>query len=51
MADQNPVTDIQVGAEMDYPEHEKTYNIFLALSKWGVIFNVVLLILMAIFLL
>ncbi len=37
--------------DMDYAEHEKTYNMFIALTKWGVIGNVVLLILMAIFLL
>ena len=36
---------------MDYAEHERTYKLFISLSKWTVIFNVVLLILMAIFLL
>lgn len=37
--------------DMDYAEHERTYAGFLELVKWGTIFNVVLLILMAIFLL
>ena len=37
--------------DMDYAEHEKTYKLFVTLTKWGVISNVVLLILMAIFLL
>ncbi len=37
--------------DMDYAEHEKTYKFFVALTKWGVISNVVLLTLMAIFLL
>ncbi|MBL8587749.1 MAG: aa3-type cytochrome c oxidase subunit IV [Methylobacteriaceae bacterium] len=36
---------------MDYAEHDRTYAMFLALVKWGVIFNVLLLILMAFFLL
>ncbi|MEJ1160977.1 aa3-type cytochrome c oxidase subunit IV [Prosthecomicrobium sp. N25] len=35
---------------MDYAEHEKTYRMFLALTKWGTISIIVLLILMAIFL-
>jgi hypothetical protein len=34
----------------DYAEHEKTYRLFIGLVKWGVIFNVALLILMAYFL-
>lgn len=36
---------------MDYAEHEKTYQVFVTLTKWGIISNVVLLVLMAIFLL
>ena len=36
---------------MDYAEHERTYRAFLLLVKWGVIVNVVILVLMAIFLL
>ena len=32
---------------MDYPEHEKTYEGFLWLTKWGVISLVALLIAMA----
>lgn len=34
----------------DYKEHEKTYLMFLALVKWGVIVTVTILILMAYFL-
>lgn len=26
---------VEVGAEMNYAEHEKTYNGFLALTKYG----------------
>ncbi len=36
---------------MDVEEHEKSYGLFVALTKWGTIGCVVLLILMAIFLL
>ncbi len=34
----------------DYPAPENTYLLFLAMTKWGVIFVVILLILMAYFL-
>jgi hypothetical protein len=34
----------------DYTEHESTYLFFLGLVKWGTIFVIVLLILMAYFL-
>ena len=27
--------DMSNAAEMDYPEHEKTYGLFIALFKWG----------------
>ena len=34
----------------DYPEHERTYEGFIAMTKWGIISLVVLLLLMAYFL-
>ncbi len=34
---------------MDYPEHVRTYELFLSLTKWGVIAVVVILILLALF--
>jgi hypothetical protein len=34
----------------DYAEHERTYEMFIAMTKWGIIFLVILLILMAYFL-
>jgi hypothetical protein len=34
----------------DYAEHEGTYRLFTGLVKWGTVFCVILLILMAIFL-
>jgi len=46
-----PKFDISEAAEMDYPEHEKTYGLFLGMFKWGTIAVVIILILMAIFLL
>ena len=36
---------------MDYAEHEKTYNIFIALMKWGTIITIAILVFMAIVLL
>jgi len=47
MADQTYDVNDDQGAPMDYPEHEATYSMFLALAKWGVIFNVALLVAMA----
>lgn len=36
---------------MDYDEHNKTYDLFIALFQYGTIATIVVLILMAIFLL
>jgi small-conductance mechanosensitive channel len=38
---------VETGAEMDYSEHEKTYEMFLAGAKYGTIIVVALLIAMA----
>ncbi len=38
---------VEMGAPMDYSEHEKTYNMFLVGAKWGTMAIVVLLIAMA----
>jgi hypothetical protein len=35
---------------MDYAEHERTYEMFLTITKWGIVFVATVLILMAIFL-
>lgn len=37
-------------APMDYAEHEKTYDLFVSLTKWGSISVIVILVLMAYFL-
>ncbi|MAZ83981.1 MAG: aa3-type cytochrome c oxidase subunit IV [Rhizobiales bacterium] len=39
----------EVGAEMDYSEHEKTYAMFMAGAKYGTLHIVTLLIAMAFF--
>ena len=39
---------VEVGASMDYPEHHKTYNMFVNGAKYGTMITVVLLIAMAI---
>lgn len=39
---------VEVGARMDYSEHEKTYNGFLIASKYGTMIVCVLMIAMAV---
>lgn len=39
---------VEVGASMDYAEHDKTYNGFLFAAKYGAMMIVVLLICMAV---
>ncbi|VVT05739.1 aa3-type cytochrome c oxidase subunit IV [Rhizobium sp. EC-SD404] len=38
---------LEMGAEMDYSEHDRTYSFFLSATKWGTVFCVALLIAMA----
>lgn len=47
MADHSPTGPLETGAKMDYPEHNKTYAGFLALTKYGSLFCVALLAAMA----
>lgn len=47
MADNHPSGPAETGAEMDYAEHERTFAMFISMSKWIVIFCVALLIAMA----
>lgn len=44
-------TDAGGHPDMDYAEHQKTYDLFIAMTKWSVISMVVVLVLMAWFLL
>ncbi|KQO75757.1 aa3-type cytochrome c oxidase subunit IV [Rhizobium sp. Leaf262] len=39
---------VEVGAPMNYPEHEKTYEGFLAAAKYGTMVITVLMIAMAV---
>jgi hypothetical protein len=47
MADHAPTGPVELGAKMDYAEHEKTYAVFLALTKYGTLACVALMIAMA----
>ena len=47
MADHASDGPVELGAKMDYAEHEKTYSVFLALTKYGTLATVALLIAMA----
>jgi hypothetical protein len=47
MADQTPTGPVDLGAEMDYAEHDKTYHRFLTLAKYVSLVVVALLIAMA----
>lgn len=47
MAENQPSGPAETGAEMDYPEHERTYSMFLSMSKWLVILCGALLVAMA----
>ena len=47
MADDTPTGPVELGAEMDYQEHEKTYSLFLGLTKYGTLVTVALLLAMA----
>ena len=35
MADHTPTGPVEMGAKMDYAEHDKTYHRFLTLAKFG----------------
>lgn len=48
MADHTYEVDHENGAPMDYPEHQRTYEMFLKITKWGIIMNVALLAALAI---
>ncbi|WP_274627730.1 aa3-type cytochrome c oxidase subunit IV [Arvimicrobium flavum] len=47
MADHSPTGPVELGAQMDYAEHDKTYQRFIALAKYGSLFCVALMIAMA----
>ena len=43
--------EIGTASGNDYAEHDRTYRFFIALTKWGAVAVVIILILMAFFLL
>ncbi len=43
-------TEYETAEGNDYAEHERTYQMFLTMTKWGIIHIVILLLLMAYFL-
>lgn len=47
MAEHHNTGPAQLGAAMDYPEHEKTYAGFMGLFKWGTVALVALMASMA----
>lgn len=47
MAENLPTGPVELGAEMDYAEHDKTYSGFLALAKFGSLVIAALMIAMA----
>ena len=47
MADDATHGPVELGAKMDYSEHEKTYALFLGLTKYVTLATVALLIAMA----
>jgi hypothetical protein len=47
MADNTPTGPIELGAQMDYSEHEKTYRMFISLAKYTSLICAALLIAMA----
>jgi hypothetical protein len=47
MAETTPNEPVEMGAEMDYQEHEKTYDNFIALAKYGTLITAALLLAMA----
>lgn len=47
MAEHPPSGPLEMGAEMDYGEHQRTYARFLMLAKYGTLITLALLIAMA----
>ncbi|ESY16342.1 aa3-type cytochrome c oxidase subunit IV [Mesorhizobium sp. LNJC394B00] len=47
MADHTPTGPVELGAKMDYAEHDRTYHGFLTLAKYGSLFCGALLLAMA----
>ncbi len=48
MAEQGSIEISEDGAEMDYLAHEKTYEVFLNIFKWGTVGSIALMVAMAV---
>ena len=46
MADKPPAGPVELGAQMDYAEHDKSYHLFLTLAKYGSLVTAAILIAM-----
>ena len=47
MADHTPTGPVELGAQMDYAEHDRTYKAFLSLAKYGSLVCAAILLAMA----
>jgi hypothetical protein len=47
MADHTPAGPLEMGADMDYSEHESTYKLFVSLAKYSALICCAILIAMA----
>ncbi|WP_192250953.1 aa3-type cytochrome c oxidase subunit IV [Mesorhizobium silamurunense] len=47
MADHTPTGPVELGAQMDYAEHDRTYRAFLSLAKYGSLVCAAILLAMA----
>lgn len=47
MSEKTPSGPVELGAEMDYAEHQRTYSVFVNLAKYGSLASAALLIAMA----
>lgn len=47
MAEKLPAGPVELGAQMDYAEHDKSYHLFLALAKYGSLVTAAILLAMA----
>lgn len=48
MAQHHDTAPAELGANMDYAEHEKTYRMFLSMTKWGTVAAVAILVSMTV---
>lgn len=47
MADHTPTGPVELGADMDYAEHDRTFHLFVSLAKYTALISAATLIAMA----